>query len=178
MRIPSNHCPRTLGRYIKVFAIEARDIASPYWREDLSNQDRDFDVRLSVKAGLRSVGAGLVQRNWAMDSVGPSRLPVAYYYNFLGNGHAQKMGVGSIEITGPLNHSGRGDSTSRRQVFISYAARQAARMMRSVPSRFSRSSRRALIGDPFRIKISWRCLVSMRLLAKKGETSIQAFSGP
>ena len=118
MRIPSNHCPRTLGRYIKVFAIEARDIASPYWREDLSNQDRDFDVRLSVKAGLRSVGAGLVQRNWAMDSVGPSRLPVAYYYNFLGNGHAQKMGVGSIEITGPLNHSGRGDSTSRRQVFI------------------------------------------------------------
>ena len=103
---------------IKVFAIEARDIASPCWREDLSNQDRDFDVRLSVKAGLRSVGAGLVQRNWAMDSVGPSRLPVAYYYNFLGNGHAQKMGVGSIEITGPLNHSGRGDSTSRRQVFI------------------------------------------------------------
>ena len=105
------------GERIGLFTVDARDLVVSVFREDLSIQDKKFDVRVSVKAGMRSVGVSLLQRNWAVDGIGPSRLPVAYFYNLLGNGYAQKMGVGRIDISGPFNVSGRGDTDSRRRVF-------------------------------------------------------------
>jgi hypothetical protein len=70
-----------------------------------------LEVRLSVKAGSRSVAVGLVRKQSAPDGLGPARMPV-------GSVSFRDSGVAALEIDGPFNSTGPGDTPSRRRIFV------------------------------------------------------------
>jgi mono/diheme cytochrome c family protein len=68
-------------------------------------------ARFAAKAGTRVVGVALLQKTAAAEGLAPSRLPV-------GSISFRSGGVASVEIDGPFNAQGPGDTASRRKVFV------------------------------------------------------------
>ncbi len=75
-----------------------------------------LEVRFAAKAGTRLVGVALLKRTVAPEGVGPRLLPVGSI-SFAGKKGAE-TGVDSVEIAGPFNAQGRGETPSRRQIFV------------------------------------------------------------
>jgi hypothetical protein len=76
--------------------------------------DAALEVRFAAKAGPRLIGVAFANRNVAIEGAGAGRLPQ------MSTASAQvgEMGVDSVDLEGPLNVTGPGDTPSRRQIFI------------------------------------------------------------
>ena len=75
----------------------------------------DLEVRVPVKAGTRMVGISFLEKNiWAVEGMGPAHMPPK---NISFTAEKAQMGVDGIEIDGPFNAAGPGDTPSRRRIF-------------------------------------------------------------
>jgi mono/diheme cytochrome c family protein len=83
-----------------------------------NNIDNAWDVRFSVKAGKRLLNVTFVKLTAAIDET--SRLPFLRPYAANVNISDNRMGnaLRSVEIVGPYDPSGAGDSPSRRRIFV------------------------------------------------------------
>jgi mono/diheme cytochrome c family protein len=72
--------------------------------------DPFLETRFAAKAGPRALTVSLVKRRVAPEGVMPSQLPV-------GNISFRANGVSSIELEGPLNARGIGETPSRQRIF-------------------------------------------------------------
>ena len=106
------------GTRVALFTVEPNDGLGRGWVEELTTADAGFDVRVPVEAGTRLVGVALLNRTWAVDGVGPTRLPVGELFHISDSGYARKLGVGSVEIDGPYAPVGPGDTPSRRRILV------------------------------------------------------------
>jgi hypothetical protein len=70
-----------------------------------------FEVRFSAKAGPRTVGITLPRRTAATEGLLPTRLPV-------GSISFRSAGVAGVDIEGPFNTQGLGDTPSRQRIFV------------------------------------------------------------
>ncbi len=78
--------------------------------------DDPLQVRLRVSAGLRRVAATFVERMVAPEGVRPAYLPVGSIS--FGGIRGAEARVEAIEIAGPYNATGAGDTASRRRIFV------------------------------------------------------------
>ena len=76
----------------------------------------DFETRLAVKAGLRTVSAALLRRPVAPEGLMPSYLPVASI-NY-GGKQGAAMSLDAVQIEGPYEASGADDTAPRRRIFV------------------------------------------------------------
>ena len=102
------------GTQVHVFTLERppRDPDAPR-RPRVPPQP--LEARFSATAGPHQVGVTFVERMVAPEGVTPAQLPVANI-TFRGVRGAETR-VGRVEIEGPFNASGVGDTPSRRRVF-------------------------------------------------------------
>lgn len=73
---------------------------------------RNYEVRLPLKAGMRTVGAGFLSESWKIEggpTVGRRGAPAP---------QATPAGVDYVQIGGPFNSSGPGDTESRKRIFL------------------------------------------------------------
>jgi hypothetical protein len=70
-----------------------------------------FEVRFAAKAGPRTLGISLPRRTAATEGLLPTRLPV-------GNISYRSSGVAGVDIEGPFNVLGPGDTPSRQRIFV------------------------------------------------------------
>ena len=76
--------------------------------------DEGLEVRFPVKAGPRLVGIAFARRNTAQEGAGPERLSQGSTDLVEKN----PMGVDRVEIEGPFNATGPGDTPSWRKIFV------------------------------------------------------------
>ena len=77
--------------------------------------DVPIEVRLSVPAGARQVGVTFVEKLVAPEGLRPARLPVSSIS--FGGVRGAEARVESIDIAGPYDATGAGDTASRRRIF-------------------------------------------------------------
>lgn len=85
--------------------------------------DRDFNVRVAVKAGTHALAATFLKH--PSDLLETEREPHLAHVNFY---ESPRIGPAlySISVTGPFNASGPGDTVSRRRIFVCYPKQAAA----------------------------------------------------
>ena len=81
--------------------------------------DAQLEARFAAKAGPRTLGVALVKRTVAAEGLAPAYLPV-------GNISFRTAGIGAVEIEGPFNAAGPGDTPSRRHIFVCRPDERAA----------------------------------------------------
>ncbi len=84
--------------------------------------DRDFHIRIAVKAGPHNIGATFLKKTAAL--VETERQPYLAHFNMDRHPRLQPA-LYSITITGPYDSSGPGDTPSRRKIFSCYPAKPA-----------------------------------------------------
>jgi hypothetical protein len=72
--------------------------------------DPVLETRFAAKAGPRLIGVSVIGRTAVAEGLGPARLPV-------GNISFRASGVNAVELEGPFNPQGPGDTPSRRRLF-------------------------------------------------------------
>jgi len=72
--------------------------------------DPMLETRFAAKAGPRSIGVSVVGRTVAPEGLAPAHLPV-------GNITARARGVSAVELEGPFNPQGAGETPSRQRLF-------------------------------------------------------------
>jgi mono/diheme cytochrome c family protein len=107
---------RVDGERIQSFTIGAPGTARSPEDADTPREDGPLEVRLPIKAGPRQVSVGLVRRAAAPEGLGPAHLPVGNI-SFRGKAGAE-IGVDRIDIAGPYNIQGAGDTPTRRRIFV------------------------------------------------------------
>jgi len=75
--------------------------------------DAGLEVKFSARAGSSLVGVSILDRTLATEGVNPTRLPVWTFSP--GN---DRISIDSIEIAGPFNATGPGDTPSRRRILL------------------------------------------------------------
>ena len=87
-------------------------------REQRNHIDDGWDVRVRVKAGERQLNVAFIKLTAALDET--PRLPFIRPYAANVNTPDNRMGVAlrSVEIVGPYNPTGAGQSASRRRIFV------------------------------------------------------------
>jgi hypothetical protein len=75
--------------------------------------DAGLEVKFSARAGSSLVGVSVLDRTLATEGVNPTRLPVWTFSP--GN---DRISIDSVEIEGPFNATGPGDTPSRRRIFL------------------------------------------------------------
>jgi hypothetical protein len=70
-----------------------------------------LEARFAANAGPRLLGVAIVKRTSAPEGLAPARLPI-------GNISFRPAGVAAVELEGPLDPRGPGDTPSRRRIFI------------------------------------------------------------
>ena len=76
----------------------------------------ELEVRVPVRAGARVISVSLVRKAGVPEGLGPAQLPVA---NIAFGGRAgAETGIEKIEVGGPYDSQGPGDTPSRRQIFV------------------------------------------------------------
>jgi hypothetical protein len=84
--------------------------------------DANLIIRFPAKAGTRTVGISFVKRTAAApEGPGPVRLPAGSSSDAFDQN--AEMGVDSLQIEGPFDVTGAGDTPSRRAIFICQPAR-------------------------------------------------------
>jgi mono/diheme cytochrome c family protein len=80
------------------------------------NADADLEVRLPVKAGPHRVGAAFLKHSAIKEGLGLDRVPiVTFTYSY---GRNTQVSVDSLEVGGPYQVEGPGESPSRRRIFV------------------------------------------------------------
>ncbi|MDX1384030.1 MAG: DUF1592 domain-containing protein [Thermoanaerobaculia bacterium] len=82
-------------------------------KQGWGTDDTDLEVRLPVAAGERTVGVSFHAKSGVAESLVPERLPPA---NIAGG--ARRRSVAALEIAGPYDATGPGDTESRRRIFL------------------------------------------------------------
>jgi len=89
----------------------------------LTNADDALEVRVPIKAGLRTVVATILKvDNAAPEGLGPARIPI---WSYEGNVATLPVAISSMLIGGPYNGRVPEDSASRRRVFVCRPAGQS-----------------------------------------------------
>ena len=83
--------------------------------------DSGLEVKFSARAGSSLVGVSILNRTLATEGVNPTRLPVWTFSP--GN---DRISIDSVEIEGPFNGTGPGDTPSRRRIFLCTPETQAS----------------------------------------------------
>ena len=73
-------------------------------------------VRFPARAGSHVIGVSFVKRARTTEGIGPSHLPLWTFST--GPGFARHAALQSVQIEGPFNPNGPGDTPSRRRIFI------------------------------------------------------------
>ena len=105
------------GERVKVFTIEPlaeRTSADDPREYDDADVDKEFNLRLPVKAGAHDVAAAFLNKPAAVLETVRQPYPVAFNMD---RHPRQRPAVYSVTITGPFDSSGAGDTTSRRRIF-------------------------------------------------------------
>lgn len=104
--------PAAIGVAVGSFQGEELEVTLDGERIKLAPAAASLDLKLTVKAGLHSIGAAFIRKAHAgADEV----------WQF----YANNSGVTSIAITGPLNPTGPGDTPTRRRIFICQPAAES-----------------------------------------------------
>ena len=82
-----------------------------------------LEVRLSVKAGMRAIGVTFQGRDWYVEGVAPSRLPVASeaystQRDYTPQSGKVETGIANVQISGPFNGTVPEDTPTRRRIFV------------------------------------------------------------
>jgi hypothetical protein len=83
--------------------------------------DRDLEVRFVAKAGRRIIGVAFVQKRSAIEGFLPEHRPSVCHPTWLCSGRSRadvELGVDSVDVGGPYNPQGPGDTPSRRRLFV------------------------------------------------------------
>ena len=96
------------GKRIKVFESGGRGQRGAYG----GPAGAKSETRFTAPAGTHLIGISLLRRTYADEGLGPSRLPPG---NIVGIGNRH---VRSVEVEGPHNPTGAGDTESRRRIFV------------------------------------------------------------
>ena len=90
------------------------------WRERQRNIDRDWEVRLPVRAGPREVRLTFLRKTWAYQET--LRQPYGRPYTSITGGDTRYQPyLGSVSVTGPFDASGAPpmeETPSRRRIFV------------------------------------------------------------
>ena len=118
-------------------------------REQRNHIDETWDVRVRVKAGERHVNVAFLKLTAAIDET--ARLPFVRPYAANVNTPDNRMGVAlrSVEIVGPYNPTGAGESPSRRRIFACQpsASSQENGCARTILSTLARRAYRRPVAD-------------------------------
>ena len=92
------------------------EFGDPEWEQFMREADTGLEVRVPVTAGPRVVGASFVRKMWASEGIPQPRqrgrvLRADEIY-------ASNARVGKVDIVGPYQISGPGDTPSRREIFV------------------------------------------------------------
>jgi len=98
------------GKRIELFELDGTSAKSQYG----GPASGDLEVRFTAKAGTRMVGVAFLKRTLAAEGLGPERLPPG---NILFASGGANRHVSKLQIGGPYNAQGPGDTESRRRIF-------------------------------------------------------------
>jgi hypothetical protein len=102
---------------------EGNIFGSTEWEDYMHNADRHLRARLPVRAGPRLIGVAFPRERWSPEGVNQPR---AFGFALAVDAMPDtNPALGSIEISGPYEVSGPGDTPSRRKVFVCRPAREA-----------------------------------------------------
>ena len=99
---------RVDGERIGEFVVDDESSSGP-------SATTELKLRFSARAGTRTVGVSFLAATSVSEGIGPSRLPPA---NILAGSGGPRRSVRSVQIGGPYEARGPGDTASRRQIFI------------------------------------------------------------
>ena len=77
-------------------------------------------ARVAVRAGTRDVGVGFLRRTLAPEGLTPRRVPVSSFILSAAKDppESERMAIDNLVVDGPYEGAGRGDTASRRRVFL------------------------------------------------------------
>jgi mono/diheme cytochrome c family protein len=105
------------GARIKTFSIGGPSTRAEA-RDDQSYQADEADagliVRFAAKAGRRVLGVSLLKTSWLIEGMGPTRMPV---WTFAAGRAVEKLGIDSVQVEGPYDATGPGETPSRTRIF-------------------------------------------------------------
>ena len=104
------------GERIGTFTLGSRRRPAPDTTRRSRPSDEPLEVRVRVLAGSRQVGVTFVEKMVAPEGVGPARLPVSSIS--FGGVRGAEARVVAIDIAGPYDATGAGDTASRRRIFV------------------------------------------------------------
>jgi len=104
------------GEPVKVFQVGGSQPMRNADDADNQSPGGPLEVRLPVKAGPHVVAVTFLQRTIAPDGLAPTSLPVGNI-SFRGK-RGVETSVERVEIGGPYNSQGPGDTPSRRRIFV------------------------------------------------------------
>ncbi|MBM3771012.1 MAG: DUF1592 domain-containing protein [Acidimicrobiia bacterium] len=109
-QLPQDLEIRIDGERVRTFAVRA---ARP---TDDGQPEPPLETRVSVSAGPRQIGVAFARKAAAVEGLSPAQLPVG---NIAYRGRAgYEVGVERIDVGGPHNPVGPGDTPSRRALFV------------------------------------------------------------
>jgi hypothetical protein len=101
------------GQRIKTFVVAGRNRTDE--EAEGRSAESEMEVRVPVRAGARVISVSLARKAGVPEGLGPAQLPVA---NIAFRGRAgAETGIEKIEVGGPYDSQGPGDTPSRRQIF-------------------------------------------------------------
>ncbi len=109
VRQPRQLDVRLDGKRIKLIKFEGGERSSEYGKPVEGNPQ----VRFSARAGTRLVGVSFLQSASVPEGVRPVRVPVGSL-----RGSFTDYGVNSVQIDGPYNVRGPGETPSRQRIFV------------------------------------------------------------
>jgi hypothetical protein len=136
------------GQRVTVFIVQppaARSSEDPRDYDD-ANIDKDFNVRIPIKAGPHEVSATFLKKPTALLETARQPYPVAFNMD---RHPRMQPAVFKVAITGPFDASGAGDTPSRRQIFACRPASvaQEASCAKRIISAFVRRAYRRPVTD-------------------------------
>jgi hypothetical protein len=139
---------RVDGEPLKTFQVGGSPAARSADDADNLPANRPLEVRLPVKAGPHLVAVTFLQRTIVPDGLGPTSLPVGNI-SFRGK-RGSETGVERVEIGGPYNPQGPGDTPSRRRIFVCRPAGNDSSdgCARKTLASLARRAYRRPVGDP------------------------------
>ena len=101
------------GQRIKTLVVAPRNRSAD--EAERPSGESEMQVRVPVRAGARVISVSLARKASVPEGLGPAQLPVASI-SFGGRAGAE-TGIEKIEVGGPYDVQGPGDTPSRRQIF-------------------------------------------------------------
>jgi hypothetical protein len=98
------------------YSYEGNIVGDPAWERYMQHADEALQLRVPLRAGVHVVGVSFLREQWEREGIlQPRQFGFPLAVNAVPDGNP---GLGSLEIAGPYNVSGPGDSPSRRRIFV------------------------------------------------------------